>query len=134
MAPLDEDAVQAAAFELLFAFDEVISLGYKEHVTVQQARHAHLPTSVCWCSEPAVPSLSSTFATVVLFRSFAVSDLLPGTARTASLSILLSACGVLQSCAHLRGLGLAVQHSPASEVLNCHVVCTGEAEHGDGEP
>ena len=58
MAPLDEDAVQTAAFELLFAFDEVISLGYKEHVTVQQARHAHLPMSVCWCSEPAVPSLS----------------------------------------------------------------------------
>ena len=38
VAPLDEDAVQTAAFELLFAFDEVISLGYKEHVTVQQAR------------------------------------------------------------------------------------------------
>ena len=56
VAPLDEDAVQMAAFELLFAFDEVISLGYKEHVTVQQARHAHLPMSVCWYSEHAVPS------------------------------------------------------------------------------
>ncbi len=55
VAPLDEDAVQTAAFELLFAFDEVISLGYKEHVTVQQARcpalcclprHVHRPLRV----------------------------------------------------------------------------------------
>ncbi len=30
--------VSAAAFDLLFAFDEVISLGHKENVTVSQVR------------------------------------------------------------------------------------------------
>ena len=60
VAPLDEDAVQTAAFEMLFAFDEVISLGYKEHVTVQQARP--LP---CWpwsdLQDLAALSLSTYF-------------------------------------------------------------------------
>lgn len=35
---LDEDSVGRAAFDLLFAFDEVISLGYKENVTVAQVK------------------------------------------------------------------------------------------------
>lgn len=34
----DEEAVCAAAFDLIFAFDEVISHGHKENVTIQQAR------------------------------------------------------------------------------------------------
>ncbi len=52
VAPLDEDAVQTAAFELLFAFDEVISLGYKEHVTVQQARCPALTVCHIECTVP----------------------------------------------------------------------------------
>ena len=35
---LDEEGVTKAAFDLLFAFDEVISLGHKENVTLQQVR------------------------------------------------------------------------------------------------
>jgi hypothetical protein len=35
---LDEDAVSRAAFDLIFAFDEVISLGHKENISVMQVR------------------------------------------------------------------------------------------------
>jgi hypothetical protein len=35
---VDEAAVTTAAFDLLFAFDEVISMGHKENVTLQQVR------------------------------------------------------------------------------------------------
>lgn len=35
---LDEEGITEAAFSLLFAFDEVISLGYKENVTVFQVK------------------------------------------------------------------------------------------------
>ena len=33
---LDEEGVMDGAFELIFAFDEVISMGHKEHTNVQQ--------------------------------------------------------------------------------------------------
>ena len=36
--PVDEESVGLAAFHLIFAFDEVISLGYKENVTVGQVK------------------------------------------------------------------------------------------------
>lgn len=35
---LDEDSICKTAFELIFAFDEAISLGNKENVTVQQVK------------------------------------------------------------------------------------------------
>jgi hypothetical protein len=35
---LDEEAVVSKAFELIFAFDEVIALGHKENVTIQQVK------------------------------------------------------------------------------------------------
>lgn len=35
---LDEEAVSRAAFDLIFAFDEVISLGHKENISVMQVR------------------------------------------------------------------------------------------------
>lgn len=35
---MDEEGVCKTAFELIFAFDEVISLGHKENVTVAQVK------------------------------------------------------------------------------------------------
>jgi hypothetical protein len=35
---LDEQTVCKQAFELIFAFDEVVAMGYKEKVTVQQVK------------------------------------------------------------------------------------------------
>lgn len=35
---LDEEGIGRTAFELIFAFDEVISLGHKENVTVTQVK------------------------------------------------------------------------------------------------
>jgi hypothetical protein len=35
---VDEEGVSFAAFDLIFAFDEIISLGYKENVTMAQVR------------------------------------------------------------------------------------------------
>ncbi|KIY98750.1 Coatomer subunit delta-1 [Monoraphidium neglectum] len=35
---VDEPAITAAAFDLIFAFDEVISAGHKENITVQQVK------------------------------------------------------------------------------------------------
>ena len=34
--PVDEEGVSAGAFELIFAFDEVISMGHRESITVAQ--------------------------------------------------------------------------------------------------
>lgn len=36
--PIDEEGVCAGAFELIFAFDEVISMGYRESITVPQVK------------------------------------------------------------------------------------------------
>ena len=38
--PIDDDGVAAAAFDLLFAFDEAVSLGHREAVTPAQVRAA----------------------------------------------------------------------------------------------
>ena len=35
---ISEDVVQKNAFDLIFAFDEVISMGYRENITIQQIR------------------------------------------------------------------------------------------------
>ena len=51
VAGIDEESVARGAFELLFAFDEVISLGHKENVTIAQVKQN---TEVGWlfCGEP----------------------------------------------------------------------------------
>lgn len=39
--PMDEEGVSQCAFDLIFAFDEVIAMGYRESITVTQV-HCHL--------------------------------------------------------------------------------------------
>ena len=34
----DEDEITAHAYELIFAFDELVTLGYNENLTISQAR------------------------------------------------------------------------------------------------
>jgi hypothetical protein len=41
--------IEQAAFNLLFAFDEVISLGYKENVTVMQVKQVRGSTALMTC-------------------------------------------------------------------------------------
>eukprot|EP01025_Chloroclados_australasicus_P014838 TRINITY_DN1701_c0_g1_i5.p1 TRINITY_DN1701_c0_g1~~TRINITY_DN1701_c0_g1_i5.p1 ORF type:complete len:504 (-),score=75.88 TRINITY_DN1701_c0_g1_i5:301-1812(-) len=38
IAHIEEESISKGAFDLIFAFDEVISLGHKENITVQQVR------------------------------------------------------------------------------------------------
>ena len=39
-SPVDEEGVSKSAFELIFAFDEVISMGRKENISFAQVRTA----------------------------------------------------------------------------------------------
>ena len=41
--PIDEEGICAGAFDLIFAFDEVISMGYRESITVAQVCTGALP-------------------------------------------------------------------------------------------
>lgn len=41
--PVDDEGVSKCAFELIFAFDEVISMGHKENISFAQVT----PISVC---------------------------------------------------------------------------------------
>ncbi len=49
--PVDEEGVCAGAFELIFAFDEVISMGYRESITVAQVDQASACSWVPACSD-----------------------------------------------------------------------------------
>ena len=44
---LDEESVASKAYEVVFAFDEVISLGHKENITVQQVKQVRPGCSNC---------------------------------------------------------------------------------------
>ena len=37
-SPVDEERVAKSAFEMIFAFDEVISMGHKENISFAQVR------------------------------------------------------------------------------------------------
>ena len=52
--PVDEEGVSAGAFELIFAFDEVISMGHRESITVAQVRYSS-------CKEVDASSLHKAF-------------------------------------------------------------------------
>lgn len=68
---LDEEQVSDKAFELIFAFDEVIAVGYKEKVTLQQIKtflemdsqeekiHEMLEKALCICPPLPTPPLDS---------------------------------------------------------------------------